>query len=71
MSTEAALKHYKSQLEASRKYYETHKDEVKEKMRQRYREKNPNPKPIGRPRKETVAPPPSIPKVRGRPRKTV
>lgn len=37
---------------AAKKYYETHKEDILKKSAEKYRAKNPNPKPVGRPRKE-------------------
>ena len=36
------------------KYYETHKDEVLERKRAKYKEDNPNPRPRGRPKKSVA-----------------
>lgn len=50
----AALRHYDCQKRASKRYYHAHKEEINERRMELYREKHPNPRPRGRPRKVVV-----------------
>ncbi len=56
--TNRAVQRYLKHREAQNRWYETHKEEVAEKRKTEWRDKHPNPKPRGRPRK-VVADPPS------------
>ena len=48
---QAALKHYEAMRRAQVKYYQKNQEKIKQTERDRYRAKNPNPRPPGRPRK--------------------
>lgn len=54
-----AEKHYNALKKAQREYYYRNKDRLLERMARSYREKNPNPRPRGRPRKNGDTLPPS------------
>lgn len=58
LNAEVAIRTYQRILENNRKYYERNKAEIAEKRRVKYREEHPNPRPVGRPRKETKMDPP-------------
>ncbi len=47
----SALKHYQAVKRASAKYYETHRDEISERRKEKYRQAHPTPAPRGRPKK--------------------
>jgi len=51
---QAALKVYQHALKSARTYYHSHKDEISERRKERYRNAHPNPKPRGRPRKASA-----------------
>ena len=53
-SVQTAVRRYELQKEIARKYYHDHKDEILQKKKDKYRSKNPNPKPVGRPRKVLI-----------------
>jgi hypothetical protein len=53
ISPEIAIRHYARVKEANKRYYERNKAEIAERRRVAYHEKNPNPRPVGRPKKET------------------
>ncbi len=53
----AALKVYEQQKKAQARYYDAHREEIRQKKKEQYREKHPEPRPVGRPRKATPPPP--------------
>jgi len=55
-TTNRAVQRYLKHRQAQNRWYEAHKQEVSEKRKAEWREKNPNPRPVGRPRKVVAEP---------------
>lgn len=53
INAEAAIRAYIKLKEANARYYAKHKEELLAKKKEKYREANPSPRPVGRPRKDT------------------
>jgi len=53
-ATNRAVQRYLKHQAAQNKWYEAHKEELSQKRKEKYRAAHPEPKPRGRPKKETA-----------------
>jgi acetyl-CoA acetyltransferase len=55
-TTNRAVQRYLKHREAQNRWYEAHKKDISEKRKAEWREKNPTPRPVGRPKKMVADP---------------